>query len=164
MQPRLFHSIARTAPVVRTPSLPSHLRRSFLNASPAYRTPAYSHCASRRAISSTTRSFLQDRPGVSSNSQPASELNNNVTQEEQQDFDQKVAQDKEKQIRTPWHREGSDLPPVSRQRSAGAMTKGGCLCLPRQRRSALMSRLPRQTAHDPEPNAETHTPPHHQRL
>jgi hypothetical protein len=28
------------------------------------------------------------------------------------------------QARTPWHREGSDKPPVKRMRSAGAMTKG----------------------------------------
>lgn len=27
-------------------------------------------------------------------------------------------------MRTPWHREGSQIPPVKRQRSAGAMTKG----------------------------------------
>ena len=31
---------------------------------------------------------------------------------------------KEKQVRKPWHREGTDQPPVARPRSAGAMTKG----------------------------------------
>ena len=35
-----------------------------------------------------------------------------------------VSDEKELQNKTPWHREGSDLPPVARQRSAGAMTKG----------------------------------------
>lgn len=35
-----------------------------------------------------------------------------------------IAQEKEKQTRAPWHREGSNKPPVARQRSAGAMTKG----------------------------------------
>lgn len=40
------------------------------------------------------------------------------------DLEDAVAQEKEKQTRTPWHREGSNLPPVARQRSAGAMTKG----------------------------------------
>lgn len=59
-----------------------------------------------------------------SNARPASELNNNITQEEKDDFARKLAEDKGKQIRTPWHREGSDVPPVARQRSAGAMTKG----------------------------------------
>ena len=32
--------------------------------------------------------------------------------------------EKEKQTRAPWHREGSNVPPVRRPRSAGAMTKG----------------------------------------
>lgn len=55
---------------------------------------------------------------------PAVELNNNITREEEEDYERKVAEDKSKQIRTPWHREGSAEPPVARQRSAGAMTKG----------------------------------------
>ncbi|KAL1631027.1 hypothetical protein SLS56_004701 [Neofusicoccum ribis] len=73
---------------------------------------------------------LKERPGTSSNSQPAIDLNNNVTDEEKRDFDQKVAEDKGKQIRTPWHREGADTPPVGRERSAGAMTKGKLLTTP----------------------------------
>lgn len=59
-----------------------------------------------------------------SNARPAIELDHNVTQEEKDDFAKKLAEDKGKQIKTPWHREGSDTPPVARQRSAGAMTKG----------------------------------------
>jgi hypothetical protein len=59
-----------------------------------------------------------------SNARPASELNNNITQEEKDHFAKKLNEDKGRQIRTPWHREGSDVPPVARQRSAGAMTKG----------------------------------------
>jgi hypothetical protein len=61
---------------------------------------------------------------TNSNARPASELNNNITQEEKDHFAKKLEEDKGKQIRTPWHREGSDLPPVARRRSAGAMTKG----------------------------------------
>jgi hypothetical protein len=56
--------------------------------------------------------------------QPAEDLHQKVTKEEISHYDKVVAEDKGKQIRTPWHREGSDTPPVSRQRSAGAMTKG----------------------------------------
>jgi hypothetical protein len=59
-----------------------------------------------------------------SNARPASELNDNITQEEKDHFAKKLEEDKGKQIRTPWHREGSDVAPVARQRSAGAMTKG----------------------------------------
>lgn len=60
----------------------------------------------------------------SSASMPAVEVSQNITEEEKKDFDRAVAENKEKQIRTPWHREGSDVPPVARQRSASAMTKG----------------------------------------
>ena len=51
-------------------------------------------------------------------------------QEEQQNeiekgaLDKAINDSKELQARTPWHREGSDQPPVKRNRSAGAMTKG----------------------------------------
>ncbi|KAL6717641.1 hypothetical protein ACLMJK_005556 [Lecanora helva] len=39
-------------------------------------------------------------------------------------------QGKDQQAKAPWHREGSDIPPVARQRSAGAMTKGKLLTTP----------------------------------
>lgn len=39
-------------------------------------------------------------------------------------LDDAIVQEKEKQTRAPWHREGSSVPPVARRRSAGAMTKG----------------------------------------
>lgn len=42
-------------------------------------------------------------------------------------LDEKIGEAKELQARTPWHREGSDTPPVKRLRSAGAMTKGSIL-------------------------------------
>jgi hypothetical protein len=35
-----------------------------------------------------------------------------------------IGEQKELQARTPWHREGADIPPVGRNRVAGAMTKG----------------------------------------
>jgi hypothetical protein len=41
--------------------------------------------------------------------------------------DSKLGQAEERQLRTPWHREGSDKPPVRRLRSASAMTKGSSL-------------------------------------
>ena len=44
-------------------------------------------------------------------------------------LDKTVAEQKDKQARAPWLREGSDVPPVARQRSAGAMIKGIWLCL-----------------------------------
>jgi hypothetical protein len=38
-----------------------------------------------------------------------------------------IEAEQEKQVRAPWHREGAEQPPVSRPRSAGAMTKGRIL-------------------------------------
>jgi hypothetical protein len=39
-------------------------------------------------------------------------------------IDDALGEAKELQARTPWHREGSDMPPVKRMRRASAMTKG----------------------------------------
>ncbi len=59
-----------------------------------------------------------------SNEQKAKDLNQQGVDEALSSFDSGVAEEKEKQVRTPWHREGVDEPPVRKQRSAGAMTKG----------------------------------------
>lgn len=61
-----------------------------------------------------------------SHEQTAKDLNQRGVDEALSDFDTAIGQEKEKQIRTPWHRQGADTPPVRRQRSAGAMTKGKC--------------------------------------
>ena len=56
--------------------------------------------------------------------QKAKDLNQQGVDEALSEFDTAVAEDKEKQQRAPWHREGVDEAPVRKQRSAGAMTKG----------------------------------------
>ena len=56
--------------------------------------------------------------------QKAKDLNQKGINEQLSSFDDSIAQAKEKQARTPWHREGTDEPPVKRPRSASAMTKG----------------------------------------
>ena len=81
---------------------------------------AFSSCAPR-ALTLPKRQQYE-----SSNARPATELDHHITQEERDDYERRLEEDKGKQIRTPWHREGSDIPPVARQRSAGAMTKGEC--------------------------------------
>ena len=70
-----------------------------------------------RAISSAEKKSSRD-------------IDQNITPEEASHYDSVIAQDKQKQIRTPWQREGADKPPVSRPRSAGAMTKGKLLTTP----------------------------------
>jgi hypothetical protein len=42
------------------------------------------------------------------------------------DAEDALAQGKGKQIRAPWHRDESRVPPVAQQPSAGAMKKGAC--------------------------------------
>jgi hypothetical protein len=95
-----------------------------------------------------------------SNARPASSLNENITQEEKDHFAAKLREDKGKQIRTPWHREGSDTPPVARQRSAGAMTKGMSASIQLQIQQLTIYR---QTADDAVPHAQNYPPAHDQR-
>lgn len=59
-----------------------------------------------------------------SGEQKARDLNQQGIDEALSDFDSAVAQEHKIQDRTPWHRQGAEEPPVRRQRSAGAMTKG----------------------------------------
>ena len=75
-----------------------------------------------RDISSTTVLRKEDYAAR------ARELHQKSADEHEEEFnsqiDNAIGQAKELQARTPWHREGSDKPPVKRMRSAGAMTKG----------------------------------------
>lgn len=69
-------------------------------------------------------------PTESRNGNAADVPAKNTLDSKRSDLEDAIAQEKEKQIRTPWHREGSNVPPVARQRSAGAMTKGKLLTTP----------------------------------
>lgn len=110
-------------------------------------------CASRSLLSSFTNrnAFPLNRPEhvrhVSVQSDPtppstasntpttdprfATDLQRNVTREEQDHYDAALlSSSKTAQIRTPWHRADTHVPPVHRSRSAGAMTKGKLLTTP----------------------------------
>ena len=54
----------------------------------------------------------------------AKSLNQKGLEDEESKLTDTLAHEKERQNRAPWHREGSDMPRVARQRSAGAMVKG----------------------------------------
>ncbi|PVH79708.1 hypothetical protein DL98DRAFT_515967 [Cadophora sp. DSE1049] len=79
---------------------------------------------------STTTSLLSEEDATSR----AKALNQKGLDEQEDGFhrqiDDAIGEAKELQARTPWHREGSDTPPVKRNRSAGAMTKGKLLTTP----------------------------------
>lgn len=121
MECRVWCSITRAACQLRIALPPVRPCKAFPLASPLHLASSSTRPA--RAFTSSTRLHIEDRP-VASYSQPAETLSHNITEEEKADYDKAVAEDKGKQVRTPWMREGSDTPPVARQRSAGAMTKG----------------------------------------
>ncbi|MCJ1313371.1 hypothetical protein MMC25_007049 [Agyrium rufum] len=84
----------------------------------------------RRRFFSSTRQRWKDGEGSATEKAKALNQKGLDDQEQELDYDKAIANDREKQIRTPWHREGSDKPPVRRQFSAGAMTRGKLLTTP----------------------------------
>lgn len=124
MKPRL-HALQGLGRISRPLAAPSIVRPCSVSRFPAKRSY---EAIQLRHFAFSTRVGLQEKNQYdysSPNARPAEELNNNVTKEEEQDYDQRLKREtKERQIRAPWNREGSDVPPVARQRSAGAMTKG----------------------------------------
>ncbi|KAH8600909.1 hypothetical protein B0O99DRAFT_589784 [Bisporella sp. PMI_857] len=87
----------------------------------------------------------------------ARELNQKGLEEQEGSFnkqiDNAVGQAQELQVRTPWHREGSDKPPVKRLRRASAMTKGKLLTTP-SRLLKLILPLTTQDKNDDRKNIE----------
>lgn len=71
-----------------------------------------------------------------------------------------ISADKDKQNKAPWHREGSDIPPVARQRSAGAMIKGSRTSM---RLSTLTDLRLRKAVNNTIPPSQAHHTSHHAR-
>lgn len=69
---------------------------------------------------------LSDR----SYAEPAVNVSQNVTDAEKDHFERIEEESSNMQVRSPWMREGSAEPPVRKNRSAGAMTKGKLLTTP----------------------------------
>lgn len=128
MSSKLRHLITPTTPTVFRSSLIGV--RPVSSASPCLQHRVYSPArivepikrplCNRRAFSSSTTLLYAGAPS----GQAAKDLNKESQNEQQANFDSQVADQKQRQARTPWHREGSAVAPVSRPRSAGAMTKG----------------------------------------
>lgn len=66
----------------------------------------------------------------SSSKATAQSLHEKATADEMEEYNSEIEHYKQRQQERPWHREGVDSPPVRRQRSAGAMTKGKLLTTP----------------------------------
>ena len=164
MKPR----IARLSALTRIPACPrAPPIKTLATSSPAFRSQHAKVLGNGQLRSFAVARALRLPEGKkfenyeNSNARPSIELDHHITQEEKDDFERKLEQDKGKQIRTPWHREGSDTPPVARQRSAGAMTKG--TSPPTSDGYPQLTREFRKASNHPIPHAEAHPPPHHPR-
>lgn len=135
MEPLLSRTIAQAAPRARRK--PSAL--SFLSSSSSAAT-LFPTCRANRPFSASAPTKYP-RPRAPSDgkqnpaasySQPASKVSHDVLPSEEKHYEQveRESEIKAKQLASPWTREGSDVPPVSRPRSAGAMTKGKLLTTP----------------------------------
>jgi hypothetical protein len=128
MKPRIasLASLSRTIACPRTTPASDLLltRPTLYNRSQGVQLSLRNFSISKRLGVTLPKPTERETSYESSNARPAIELDHNVTQEETDDYERRLSEQKNKQIRTPWQREGSDVPPVSRQRSAGAMTKG----------------------------------------
>jgi hypothetical protein len=91
-------------------------------------TSTYNH----RSITGASEKKPYDTKGApdSHYSQPAAEVSHDVTQAEKDHFSRVERESKELQTRSPWTREGSDVPPVARSPDARPMTKGKLLTTP----------------------------------
>lgn len=92
--------------------------------------------------------YVVENDEDSSYSQPASNLSQYITQEENSEFRRIEESSKEKQRTSPWTRQGSDMPPVARLRSAGAMTKGKLLTTPSRMLKFIIPLSPRDRNSD----------------
>lgn len=112
---------SRVFPALLTLRSTSALRPWKPISAPLARPPilCLAHTPQHRALH--VSSFQRSERDVSK-SIKASEQQN--LDKEEAEVEDSIAQEKDKQKRAPWHREGSNIPPVARPRSAGAMTKG----------------------------------------
>jgi hypothetical protein len=106
-----------TAALQRSYGQPVPLRTITLHFKPFSSSKPQPLCPGPKTVYSQPMRYV-------SSAQKARELNQQGIDEQESSLDHALSEEREKQARTPWHREGADEPPVRRQRSAGAMTKG----------------------------------------
>ncbi|KAK3684693.1 hypothetical protein LTR37_020023 [Vermiconidia calcicola] len=133
MEPLVSRAFARLAPRAHGSLLDTG--RANWTCSSCRVTPAIKR--GRRQFTTTSIARVKEKQQFSattsadnSYTQPAADVSQDITQVEQNHFDRVESESKEKQARSPWMREGSEKPPVARNRSAGAMTKGKLLTTP----------------------------------
>jgi hypothetical protein len=160
--PIMRHRLSALASLPRVSTLPSTRCAPLFTRTPPsislrYGAPLQLRSYARKPGQSEAEKFGDYS---NSNARPATKLNEKITQEEKDHFAVKLREDRGKQIRTPWHREGSDTPPVARQRSAGAMTKG---MFTSHLLQAQQLTICRQTANYALSHAQNHPPAYDER-
>ena len=148
------------AAVSRTPTVRRSIAKTHLHAR-LPRSNSRTSLAKFSPFSSQSRVNVEGRLAGA-----AKEFHNKGDEAQESKFEASVAQEKEKQTRTPWHREGSSTPPVARPRQASAMAKGTSSIVEAQDLAitvTLADRKVRQAPHNALPPPETHYPPHHAR-
>ncbi|QIW98711.1 hypothetical protein AMS68_004229 [Peltaster fructicola] len=138
VQAGLFSSFLPPAPVASSSTLHgrSHAGRSR------------SHTVTVNLKDGKGDPYVVENDEDSSYSQAAGNLSHSITPEEDSEFKRIEELSKEKQRTSPWTREGSDMPPVARGRSAGAMTKGKLLTTPSRMLKFIIPLSPRDTNSD----------------
>ncbi len=133
-----------------TPSSCPHSQHTILHINPALvlRKSDLYHGLLVRGFAASRQPFAE-----SGYVQAAKDLNQKGLDDQESQLSDAISREKEKQMRTPWHREGSNIPPVERQRSAGAMTKGSSI---NSDYKALANSIDRQTVDDTFAASQTH--------
>lgn len=65
-----------------------------------------------------------DTTSGNSHTQPAWKLSHDEVPEEKEHYEKEVKETKRKEVRAPWHREGSEVPPAEKDKDGELMTKG----------------------------------------
>ena len=117
MPPLLLRTLLPLRAVL-TPKLRGALSKASSQCSLQHLSFGSAALQSRAFRPSLSRRIDESHPTIGKDS------DHTMTGSDESKLEESIAQEKEKQTRAPWHREGSELPPVARRRSAGAMTKG----------------------------------------
>ena len=131
MEPLLSRFIVQVAPRAKTTAgFTTSLHAIFPHTNGSQLCLRAFATSSLRPVQEREKPFDTQSAPDSSYSQPATNLSQDVTKAEKDHFERVEAESRTLQTRSPWMRDGSDVPPVARLRSAGAMTKGKLLTTP----------------------------------
>lgn len=130
MEPLVSKAMAQAAPCARRRPTPISYSSAMLH---SCRVTARTFASSPQRRYPKPQGSINPYAGqdsTASYAQPAANVSQAVGKEEKNHFERIEEESRMKQVYSPWMREGSNVPPVARNRSAGAMTKGKLLTTP----------------------------------